>query len=345
MRNQRIDLFKCIAIYCVVFLHIKTGRLDWAVTALTRFAVPYFFLVAGYFAYGQTEQKLLRRARHSLVLWAEGVGLVFVLCAAMVRRNPEWSVWVYLQQQFTPRAWAELLTMQLVPFPHSYHLWFIGAMPLLYGIWWAVTRLCRRAGRRIPAGALAAAGICLLGVHLLLGEGAALLGRDSVPAQYLRNAWMDGLPFFLLGVGMHEKEAEITSRLSKGPILAGLLLSGGAALAEQYLAGMQELFAGSILFALLLLAAGMKWGTVRQNPAARWMCFCGSSLTFYIYMLHVPMYGFFCEWSCVPLFGWIVDHPPIAAPVVALLSTGLAVGLQRVKNRIFSYSNFPENKL
>lgn len=345
MRNQRIDLFKCAAIYCVVFLHIKTGRLDWAVTALTRFAVPYFFLVAGYFSYGQSEQKLLRRARHSLLLWAEGVGLVFVLCAAMVRRNPEWSVWVYLQQQFTPRAWGELLAMQLVPFPHSYHLWFIGSMPVLYVIWWAVTRLCRRAGRRSPTGCLAAAAVGLLGVHLLLTEGAALLGRESVPAQYLRNAWMDGLPFFLLGVWMYEKEPEITSRLSKGQIAAGLLLSGGAALAEQSLAGVQDLFAGSILFALLLLAAAMKWGTVGQNPAVRWMCFCGSSLTFYIYMIHVPLYGFFYEWSYVPLFGWIVEHPAAAAPVVALLSTVLALGLHWVKSRRFFYSNFPGNGL
>ena len=37
-RNQRMDLFKCLAIYCVVFLHIKSGvqSWDWTVTALTR---------------------------------------------------------------------------------------------------------------------------------------------------------------------------------------------------------------------------------------------------------------------------------------------------------------------
>ena len=38
MRNQRMDLFQCAAIYSVVPLHIKTGLLDGQTVALPRFA-------------------------------------------------------------------------------------------------------------------------------------------------------------------------------------------------------------------------------------------------------------------------------------------------------------------
>ena len=46
MRNQRMDLFQCVAIYSVVPLHIKTGLLDGQTAALTRFAAPFFLLGA-----------------------------------------------------------------------------------------------------------------------------------------------------------------------------------------------------------------------------------------------------------------------------------------------------------
>lgn len=329
MRNQRIDLFKCISIYSVVLLHIKTGVLDGQTAALTRFAVPYFFLVAGYFAYGQGEEGLLRRARHALLLWAASVGLVAALCAGMVWRSG-WSFLIYLRQQFTPRAWLELMTLQVLPFPYGYHLWFIGAMPLLYLIWLAVTRLCRA----IPYRALAGGAALLLGINLFLGEGLALLGRESVPAQYLRNAWLDGLPFFLLGAWMHFDEQWIVSRVTHTMVWGGLLAGGGAVLAEQALAGDQDLFAGSVLFALLLMAAALKWPEVRQGPLGRRMCRCGSSLTFLIYMIHVPLYSFFCEWSQAPFFGWVVERRLISAPVIAALSTGIAVLIRNGKERL-----------
>lgn len=333
MRNQRMDLFKCIAIYSVVLLHIKTGVLNGQTAALTRFAVPYFFLVTGYFAYGQGEEKMLKRARHALLLWAASAGLVSALCAGMVWRSG-WSFLIYLQQQFTPQAWLELLAFQILPFPYAYHLWFIGALPLLYCLWWAVIRVCRRWGRDIPFRLLAAGAVLLLGIHLFLGEGCAVLGRGSVPPQYLRNAWMDGLPFFLLGAWMHFDEERIISGVTHTMIGGGLLLGGAAALAEQYLAGYQDLFAGSILFALLLMAAALKWPEVGQGPVRRWMCRCGSTLTFLIYMIHVPLYSFFCEWSYVPPFGWVVEHPLISAPVIAVLSTGIALLIRTGKERL-----------
>ena len=151
MRNQRIDLLKCAAIFSVVFLHIKSGLWDWPVTCLTRFAVPCFFLIAGYYAYGQGEGKLLRRAWHTFLLWLAGVGVAAALWAGMILRHPGWSLWPAFWDQIRLGSWLKLLVYQEVPFAYSYHLWFIGSMPLLYLAWrrrplscWQSTCFCRR---------------------------------------------------------------------------------------------------------------------------------------------------------------------------------------------------------
>lgn len=333
MRNQRMDLFKCLAIYSVVLLHLKSGvqGWDWPVTGLTRFAVPYFFLVSGYFAHSAGERNILRRARHALALWLCAVGVVIALRAAMVLRHPGWPVWGYFRQQFTPQAWLDLLLTQCLPLPYSYHLWFIGSLPILYLIWWGVLRVCRAAGREAPCRALAAAAVLLLGIHLFFQEGLILLGREAPPVQYLRNAWLDGLPFFLLGAWARRDGERIVSALRGGIILGGIVAGSAMALVEQYFAGYRDLFAGTILAALMVMAAALKWPEVKRGPVRRWMCFCGGSLTFYIYAIHVPLLGVLKEWSYVRPFGWMLERHFVTPLAVAVASTALALILLYVK--------------
>ena len=153
-RNKRMDLFKCLAIYSVVFLHIKSGvqSWDWTVTALTRWAVPCFFLVSGYFAWEKRPGRLLRQAGRSALMWAAALGLVLALCAAMILRHPGWSVWEYIRGQLTGQALRELLIGQVVPYPYAYHIWYIGALPLLYLIGSGLSALAARLGGGCPTG-------------------------------------------------------------------------------------------------------------------------------------------------------------------------------------------------
>ena len=45
--NDKLDLWKCVAIYSVIFIHILLpGQIGVAVNCLARFAVPLFFLSA-----------------------------------------------------------------------------------------------------------------------------------------------------------------------------------------------------------------------------------------------------------------------------------------------------------
>ena len=45
--NDKLDLWKCVAIYSVIFIHILLpGQIGVAVNCLARFAVPLFFPVS-----------------------------------------------------------------------------------------------------------------------------------------------------------------------------------------------------------------------------------------------------------------------------------------------------------
>lgn len=342
MRNQRIDLFKCIAIYDVILVHFKFGLWDWPISVYSRCTVPFFFLVSGYFACRQRGKKLLIKAGHSLGLWAVTLGLVIALCSALVWRQG-WSALEYIRQQFSLEGWLDLIIIQCPPFPYAYHIWFIGVMPILYLVWWGITALfARRDGGEVPYRALAVIAIAVLGLHLFLGEGLAILGRTSVRPELLRSAWLDGIPFFLIGAWMRYDEKKITGVLDGKMFLGGLILATALVAVEVRAGGYQELFAGSILMAFLLMAAALKWPEVKQDPIRRWMCFCGSSLTFYIYAIHVPLQGVIVEWGgSVPLFGWIRDHRPAVTLTVAVVSTVAAILLERGKRLLPGRSKKP----
>ena len=52
-RNQNIDFFKGIACILIVFIHAPFPEFfgDYIIKPIARFAVPFFFMVSGYFLY------------------------------------------------------------------------------------------------------------------------------------------------------------------------------------------------------------------------------------------------------------------------------------------------------
>lgn len=56
-RNQLLDIFRLIAAVNVCLIHFGfKGRFGLIVNAITRFAVPFFFIISGYYSYGKPEK-------------------------------------------------------------------------------------------------------------------------------------------------------------------------------------------------------------------------------------------------------------------------------------------------
>ena len=62
--NKSINVLKCLAIFAVICIHCKLfnlGAKGGIVVALCRFAVPFFFMVSGYFSFFDNRSKALEK--------------------------------------------------------------------------------------------------------------------------------------------------------------------------------------------------------------------------------------------------------------------------------------------
>ena len=58
MRNRTFDLFKWAAALFVLLLHVPfPGDVGGTVRMFARWAVPFFFMVSGYFTYGAVQRR------------------------------------------------------------------------------------------------------------------------------------------------------------------------------------------------------------------------------------------------------------------------------------------------
>ena len=181
-----------------------SGQIGVAVNCLARFAVPLFFLSAGFFSWRSPPRVLARRTVRTAGLLLFACLALLSLGCAMARHGGA-SMGAYLLGRFTWANAASLVLWQLFPLPYSWPLWFLAALLMIYLMWWGLTALLRS---HLPHRLLAVLALGLLAVHLVLGEGRSLQGL-AVDSVRIRNVWLDGLPFFLLGTWMGSQRERI----------------------------------------------------------------------------------------------------------------------------------------
>ncbi len=63
MKNDCLNVWKAAAAFSVVLIHCRfPGDAGMAAKAAARFAVPFFFMISGYFSYGKGKETIRRRA-------------------------------------------------------------------------------------------------------------------------------------------------------------------------------------------------------------------------------------------------------------------------------------------
>lgn len=325
--NDKLDLFKCIAIYAVVLAHIPLpGQFGWALCALAKFSVVLFFLTAGYFSYEKPPAVLARRAaKTGWLLLITSAGLLLLGCVLAQRQGQALSA--YLQSRLDPFFLKEIVFNQLLPLPYSWPMWYLASQFVVYLLWLGMAWVAKKLGKSLPYNLLALLAVALLAFHMYHVEWQVLTGGTAWESKLVRNAWLDGFPFFALGAWFGRHQARIRS-LPVKPLWLGAVLCVGLTLAEFARVGVIDVLLGSTLLALVLMAIALASPQVQSPLLQRTACFCGRDLTFYIYVLHVPLYGIVQEWQGqVPAFAWLMARRWLVTPVMALVSTLLALAL------------------
>lgn len=336
LRNERMDLYKGVAIYCVIAIHVLfPGSFGTAVRVFSRFAVPFFFLTAGYFNLGATPGELRRRAvRTGFQLVGACIPYLILGIVLTVRRGDALLPWLYTL--ISPGNIKDFLFYHTIPLPYAWQLWFLGALTMVYLFWWAIATLCVHLKRAMPYDSMAIVSVILLMIHLGLGEGMALAGR-TLDNRILRNAMLDGLPFFALGSWWGWRRWDIKS-LSV-PWHWIMLLGVAVSFAEAYFVGKQELYLGTVILLTGMMGRCIRYRRVLKGKVSAYFKLCGELLTLPIFVIHLLVIAMFREvpaLAAVQQMGWILP------PVVAVLSTVLAVfwfvGIETLREKRRKYN-------
>ena len=209
--NYNLDFIKGIACMFVVFMHCEfPGIMGAAVQAVSRFCVPFFFMVSGYFCFkplvAKTElrtDKVLagggissigRKLKHigKITFWASVFYLAFVLLQQSILNNQNFILsvrdvfnWLVFNQ---PRIIAG-------------QYWFLFALLYAYTFYGILECLRLRRFAYILAA-------MMFVVYVAMAQGAHLAGYH-VPNMFYRNWLVEAFPYFMLGHWIHENQDRI----------------------------------------------------------------------------------------------------------------------------------------
>ena len=265
-KNDCLNVWKGIAAFAVVLIHCTLpGVPGEIIKGIARFAVPLFFLISGYFAYGREDAVLRRREIHILRLYVGAVAVYYLWAA--IRYFLSQRTFAQMGAELFPdggRTVSDLLFFNRTAM--APHLWFMGALVYCYLFY----RLLAR--KRLEERGYLLISV-LLAANLLLGEGRGLTGI-AVPVRWIRSFWLTGFPFFLWGSWFACWEKQGGLQLHRGAGMA--LVAGGMLLSsvECLWSGYDELYVGSILtaggmFSLALAFADLGKGSLLARIGER----------------------------------------------------------------------------
>ena len=210
--NYCLDFIKGLACIFVVFMHCEfPGMTGVAVQAISRFCVPFFFMVSGYFCFrpllqqvdnskvvavnGRCDSVIIKRKIchiAKITFYASLFYLAFVLLRQALFHNQNLSfgkgqvlIWLFFNQ----------------PFVIAGHLWFLFALLYAYVFYGILEWFNLRKFAYVLA--------CIMFVvYVCLAQGAYLAGVH-IPNYFYRNWLIEAFPYFMLGHWIHENQDRI----------------------------------------------------------------------------------------------------------------------------------------
>lgn len=224
----------------VVFMHCEfPGIMGVAVQAISRFCVPFFFMVSGYFCFrpyyqdgsskpilalnggGYKSSSIGKKVAHiaKITLYAslfymvfELLQVIFVNGHGLIVTKSSLFFWAVFNQPIS------LIAGQY---------WFLFALLYAYIFYWILGKI----GLLRYAYILAA---LLFVVYIVLAQGAHLAGY-GIPNMIYRNWLVEAFPYFMLGHWIHENQEKIS--ITNRTLIAIIAVSTLLCWVERYLMG------------------------------------------------------------------------------------------------------------
>lgn len=325
-RNNTLEILKLFAAYMVVFIHVPFyGRIDDVVDALARFAVPFFFLVSGFYSYGITRDKIKRRIAHILFLLVFAVSIHIIYNASCLLIKQDYHGLVqYFGRYLNPKNMLKLLLFNRSL--SASHLWYLYAILYIYIIRYFTTLFGIRDKLFWVVSVL---GLCL---HLFTGEFLSALGI-VIPNYLIRNFAFMGIPFFGLGMLANKHQRKLAA-LPNFVIVISLAVGALLTVFSRYFFRINDLYLGSVFILFALVIVFIKFPNVEYPPLLTSLGGCNT----YIYILHLLVANviknmlvlFNVSFSGVWYFVFRMVYPL----VVCVVSTAVAYAVNKIILRV-----------
>ncbi len=268
--NSSIDFVKGIACIFVVFMHCEfPGLLGTIVQAVSRFCVPLFFMVSGYYCYKNeaiTKNDSYRKVKHigKITLYA----CLFYFCSYLIFQHISGGISLSLSFQ---QLYLWLLFN--CPFWVAGQYWFLFALLYTYCFYF----IFELNGKRKWAYSFAA---IMFVVYYLLAQGMHIAGI-YVPNHIYRNWLVEGFAYFMLGHWIHENQSTVTTdnKTLYFVIIASTLLC----LPERYLLGRDF---GVNICTLPQVVAIFVYAIYNPTRHQGYIQQLGKNCSMYVYILH-----------------------------------------------------------
>ena len=276
-RNQTLDILKLIASFMVVCIHYMFyGTAGEIVKAISRFAVPFFFAISGYFAYGNTPHKIKKKIKHILIIYLGSFFFYFGFSALKYILDGKTLI-EYLFSYVNGTAILDFFILNNTV--SSGHLWFLPALIYCYLIYYVILN-------KIPEKVMVIISFVFMALYLIAEE---ILPIFSVqlPIYIYGNVLFRAFPCFMLGFTVNKYKVAISEKISTVTCLGILSLGIIESIVSNLLFGNSITYLGSILiiFSLLLLAIKYEYKTYHKI----FVKLSGYSL--YIYVFHIAVGG------------------------------------------------------
>ena len=266
-KNRCMNFVKGICCIAVILSHCSfPNKIGNLITYPLKIAVPFFFMISGYFAYHKNNKKIFHKAIHilKLLLVSEIVYIVYFLIFDKVQ----------LMNNFNEIK--QILKIVFVgTLSTNNALWF------LYALFWSY--LCLMIINKFKVYKLFhVISIIVLVLHVIIRS----LVRECnwYDDIYFRNFLLFGLPFVLLGSFIKKHEEKLTRIFNNKMCIVGELIGEVMIIVEYLIFHASDYYIGTIITTFFVFLFTIK------NPklyVSKILEFIGDKLSMYVYIFHM----------------------------------------------------------
>lgn len=310
-RNIMLNFLKGLACIGVVFIHVKfPGKVGDIVKCASAYAVPVFFLIAGYFAFGKNEDVIKRRLFKVIKIFIFGYLVFFLLKALVAFNNHELLNW--LASNYTIKSLFKSVIFCTIGFATP--LWYLIAQIETYIFWLFIVKFNKE-------------NMMVKWIPILF----VLQVTTTIFCETMKFDWFwkmnfvtKSLSWFVLGYYMHSIPKERIKKLSSSKVMMVALVGLVIIIIPVYF-NLKLRFSslGYIFYATALFVMALKYA---QKSFCKPLEYLGDKLSLWVYIFHVPT-GYVVKMFVKRFFGidtetgvytWI--HPVITLCAVILIS-------------------------